>query len=396
MQMLYKNKIKHQLKGRLLGALLMAYIPTFAAAPKPSDMDNTLAVILVIIAGALLLAIVMLGYVLSGAAELYMQRKKEQDKATATALKTLIVIGFCVISSAVWAQDATATITESPTINGLSKFSFYTLVCVISLELIVILVMAYYVNRFIAKEKVVVAVKKIKANRFSWLKFWQKINSFKPQSQEQDIMTNHDYDGIRELDNQLPRWWVWGFVFTVVFAFGYLYRFQVAHSAPNPEEEFEIAMKEAEAQKLEYLAHAASKVDENSVVIITDATSIEEGRKMFVSTCAPCHGERGQGVVGPNLTDDYWLHGGSINDVFKTIKYGYPEKGMKSWKDDFAPTQLAKLASYVKTLHGTNPINAKEPQGDLYKDIIAPQKDSANLPAKKHEELSAESKEAAL
>ena len=84
--------------------------------------------------------------------------------------------------------------------------------------------------------------------------------------------------------------------------------------------------------------------------------------------CAPCHGAEGQGVVGPNLTDDYWLHKGSVKDVFKTIKYGVPEKGMKSWKDDFSPVQIAQIASYIKSLHGSKPANAKEPQGELYKE----------------------------
>ncbi len=99
---------------------------------------------------------------------------------------------------------------------------------------------------------------------------------------------------------------------------------------------------------------------------LTAGSDLESGKAVFITVCAACHGKEGQGIVGPNLTDDYWLHGGSINDVFKTIKYGYPEKGMKSWKDDYSPSQLAQIASYVESLHGTNPPNPKAPQGTLF------------------------------
>ena len=130
-------------------------------------------------------------------------------------------------------------------------------------------------------------------------------------------------------------------------------------------------MARAELEKEEYLKLAASKVDENTVTLITDAGALAEGKKLFGASCAPCHGADGQGVVGPNLTDNYWLHNGSVQDVFKVIKYGVPEKGMKSWKDDFSPVQIANITSYIKSLHGTNPANPKEPQGELYNENTA-------------------------
>ena len=98
---------------------------------------------------------------------------------------------------------------------------------------------------------------------------------------------------------------------------------------------------------------------------------------MFKASCAACHGQLGEGTVGPNLTDDYWLHGGSVQDVFKSIKYGWVEKGMKSWKEDLSPMQIAQVTSYIKSLKGTNPANAKAPQGDLYTEGgVAPVNDS--------------------
>ena len=406
--MKFLNK-KSKNKIAIVSLLSVLSLNTFAdGAPLQSSMENPLALMMVIIAVALLLAIGMLAYVLNSVARMYYERKeKETTDTTSNAItKALAMIGLCVLcSSSLFAQDAattTATTTvakaASSGVGGLDSFTFYLLFGVISLEIIVILVMAYYVKSFTTKEKPVTAPafdESLQTANLAttWKKIWERMNNFHPQQEETKILIQHDYDGIRELDNMLPRWWVWGFVFTVVFAGVYLWRFEVAHSAPNSIQEFHIAMAQAEEQKEAYLKHAASNIDENTVTLMTDATTIDEGRKLFTSNCSPCHGDRGQGIVGPNLTDDYWLHGGSIHDVFKTIKYGYPEKGMKSWKDDFAPMQIASIASFVKSLHGTNPVNPKAPQGELYKDADSPKKDSLNLPKKKHEELTQESKD---
>jgi cytochrome c oxidase cbb3-type subunit 3 len=112
------------------------------------------------------------------------------------------------------------------------------------------------------------------------------------------------------------------------------------------------------------------------------AAEITEGATLYSKNCIACHGDKGQGGVGPNLTDDYWIHKGGIRDIFYTIKYGWAEKGMKSWKEDFSPVQIAQLASFVKTLHGTNPPAPKEKQGELYTENDATPSDStATTPA---------------
>jgi cytochrome c oxidase cbb3-type subunit 3 len=143
-------------------------------------------------------------------------------------------------------------------------------------------------------------------------------------------------------------------------------------------EEYEIAVADAEVAKQAYLENAASNVDENTVKLIPDASELTAAKGIFETTCSACHGKKGEGAVGPNLTDDFWIHGGSVQDVFKTIKYGWPEKGMKSWKDDYSPVQIAQLTSYVKLLHGTNPPNGKAAQGTLFieQPAAAPKGDS--------------------
>jgi cytochrome c oxidase cbb3-type subunit 3 len=196
--------------------------------------------------------------------------------------------------------------------------------------------------------------------------------------EEAKIDTGHSYDGIRELDNVTPPWFTTAFLLTIVFGLVYLYRYHVAHSAPLQVEEFKTEMAVAEADKVKFLATQSNNVDESNVKEL-GAADIAEGKKIFTEKCVACHQAHGgsmPGGVGPNLTDDYWLHGGSIVDVFKTIKYGWPEKGMISWKDQMTPNQMAQTASFVLSLKGTNPPNAKEPQGELYTAVAAAAKDT--------------------
>jgi cytochrome c oxidase cbb3-type subunit 3 len=188
-----------------------------------------------------------------------------------------------------------------------------------------------------------------------------------PVEKEEDILLDHDYDGIKELDNALPPWWKYGFYFTIVVGALYLLRYHVWKTGPDPQQEYDQEMRVAAAQIEEYRKKAGDMVDEKTVTM-ADATGIAEGDKIFHSNCFACHGAKGEGGVGPNLTDNYWLHGGTINDVFKTIKYGVPEKGMQAWEKSYSPAQIKNLSSYIKTLAGTNPPNAKAPQGDIFQE----------------------------
>ena len=129
-------------------------------------------------------------------------------------------------------------------------------------------------------------------------------------------------------------------------------------------------MEKAKNQKELYEAQNKDKIDENNVPM-EDANGIKIGETLFEANCIACHLKGGGGIVGPNLTDDYWLHKGSLNDIYKTIKMGYPDKGMQSWTSKFNPKEISQLASYIKSLRGTNPPNAKLPQGDMYVDSVA-------------------------
>ncbi|KIC95388.1 hypothetical protein OI18_06915 [Flavihumibacter solisilvae] len=266
------------------------------------------------------------------------------------------------------ASPVTEVASAATNYGGLEKMVFFSLVGVIAVELVTIFYFIYNLRLLIQKEKVSTAADASpETTKIPRVSLWSKLNNFKPAEQEADITLHHEYDGIRELDNRLPPWWLYGFYLCIVFAAIYLWRYHVSHSAPSSKEEYEIAVTKAAADKEAYLAKTASKVDENSVVML-DAGGIAAGQAAFLTNCAACHGRQGEGGVGPNLTDEYWLHGGKINDVFKTIKYGVPEKGMRAWNEDMSPVQLAQLSSYIKSLAGTKPPNAKEQQGELYKE----------------------------
>ena len=373
---------KYRIPAVLLLMMAMPFAGIAAGPPAKSELSNPLAITLLIVIIGLLFAIGGLAYVVISAAQFYYQRVKEVKAQGENPLTKVVTVLACVMmlataANAQEAADAVAATAEpvSNTISGLSKVSFYALLSVIGLELLVLFILLYNLKVLLVREKrlsvaeageqaeVVVVSKK---KRFKDL--WMKLNSFRSMHEESAIELDHNYDGIRELDNKLPPWWLYLFYVCIIFAVVYLWRYHVSHSAPLSKEEFEQEMAKAEVEKQAYLAKAANNVDENTVTLLTDGAAIESGKKIFTSNCAACHSADGGGGVGPNLTDNYWLHGGDVKDVFKTIKYGVPEKGMKSWKDDFSPVQLAQLASFVKSLHGTKPATAKEPQGELYED----------------------------
>lgn len=351
------------------------------AQPKPSSMDDPFVLLMFIVICVLALVIGLLAYVVIGAAGLRSaNEKKETGKPPVGAL--LLALFFSFAGLPLMAQDG-----KPSTVNTLvsNPDAYYSLAAVLFLELAVIVALLLILRSLIRAE-VVKTVPAAEAGAVAdpkeKLDWWDNLNRFRPLAQEADIDMGHEYDGIRELDNRLPPWWIYGFYLCILFAVVYLWRFHVDGSAPLSHEEYEMAMTDAEAAKSAYLEKAANNVDENTVKLIKDADALAPAGKIFETTCAACHGKKGEGGVGPNLTDDYWLHGGDVKDVFKTVKYGWPEKGMKSWKDDYSPTQIAQLASYVVLLRGTDPPNPKAPQGTLYQQrAAAPAADSTAKPA---------------
>ncbi|MEA5459029.1 cbb3-type cytochrome c oxidase N-terminal domain-containing protein [Arcicella sp. LKC2W] len=196
--------------------------------------------------------------------------------------------------------------------------------------------------------------------------FWQKFWSLKPLSMEKDMMIEHEFDGISELDNPTPPWFMYLFYSSIVFAVVYLFAFHIVGNGQIMTNEYSEEIAIADKAHELYMKKFANSVNENNVKVLTDAKSLEDGSKIYTQNCVACHGDKGQGIVGPNLTDEFWLHGGSTKDIFHTITEGVPEKGMISWKKSLNPIQVQHVVSYISTLQGTKPANPKEPQGDKY------------------------------
>ena len=187
-----------------------------------------------------------------------------------------------------------------------------------------------------------------------------------PIERESEIIFHHSYDGIRELDNKLPPWWVNMFFITIVWAVGYMYYYHWGGNGPSSSEEYQTSVKIAKKEIALALAGKKNAFDESNVTAVTESSDLMEGGLIFTGQCISCHGKAGEGNIGPNLTDETWIHGGGIKNVFKVIKYGVPEKGMRSWQSVLSPDDMRKVGSYILTLKGTNPPNPKAPQGTVW------------------------------
>lgn len=198
----------------------------------------------------------------------------------------------------------------------------------------------------------------------SW---WGRFKGIVPapgQVMDRDI--GHEYDGITELDNDMPPWFKFLFYVTILFAVAYILNYHVFKWTPLQDEEYAQEMQVAEAELSVIREKQAMNLNEDIVTALTDASSVSAGKIIFEQNCSLCHGKGGEGLVGPNLTDAFWIHGGGIKNVFKIVKVGVPDKGMIAWQGQLNPLQIQQVSSYVLSLQGTNPAGAKSAQGEKW------------------------------
>lgn len=214
---------------------------------------------------------------------------------------------------------------------------------------------------------------KSEKREWKWAKnLYKRLTKTKEIEEENEIIMDHNYDGIRELDNVLPPWWVYLFYATIVFAVVYLVRFHVIGEYDQALE-YEQEVAAAKIAIEEYKKTAKDLVDVNTVEFLSDASDLSAGEKIFTTNCVVCHMADGGGGIGPNLTDEYWILGGGIKNVFNTISEGGRDgKGMVAWKQSLKPAEMAQVASYVLTLGGTTPANPKAAEGEIWIDPDAP------------------------
>lgn len=251
---------------------------------------------------------------------------------------------------------------------------FYVTAGFLFIVALLVVVVALYLLRVLnimAKDAAVERAEKLgvpyKEELSLWTRFDRWASGSIPLEKEETILLDHNYDGIRELDNHLPPWWKWLFYGTIIWAVFYLILHHVTNSLPLQIEEYdnEVAYANEQVRKLQ-AANPGTKIDENTVMVVTDPAGLLDGKATFNNICSSCHRPDGGGDIGPNLTDQYWKHGGSIKNIFLVVKNGVPNTNMVAWGGALSPEKMQNVASYLLTLQGSNPPNAKAPEGDLY------------------------------
>jgi cytochrome c oxidase cbb3-type subunit 3 len=174
------------------------------------------------------------------------------------------------------------------------------------------------------------------------------------QGSDTDILLDHEYDGIREYDNPMPRWWKWIFWGSFYFSIGYFVHYHLTGNGPSVQASYEADL--AQAREAEALALLGTETTEESLSKLTkDVAMMADAEKLFGARCAACHGLKGEGLIGPNLTDAHWLHGdASLLSIHKLIEQGVPSKGMPAWARQLKPIEVAKLAAFIGTKRNTN------------------------------------------
>jgi cytochrome c oxidase cbb3-type subunit 3 len=370
------NKLAASLVLALMASPVVAFAQEKDFTPPWRNVvsaDDTF--IFYVLAGLALLLLVLIWVVAGVTKGLTSDSGIWKSRWNANAIAALVAMGsFLALPTATFAQDAVAT--ASAPLFEMSDGLFWIMLAINGFLALVLFLMLYNLNMLIQSLRPAAQV----SGPTIFEKIEKALTASVPIEREADIMTDHSYDGIRELDNRLPPWWLYMFYICIAFAVVYLYHFQVS---PIPgldkmvllgpiekgtqAEQYELAMAEGAAAKAAYMEKAGNLVNETSVTMLTDAASLAKGQETFVSLCQACHGANAAGAtnsVGPNLTDGFWLHGGGVQNIFKTIKYGVVTKGMISWEAQLSPRQMQEVSSWIWSLQGTTVEGGKEPQGE--------------------------------
>jgi cytochrome c oxidase cbb3-type subunit III len=282
--------------------------------------------------------------------------------------RILFIIFISIFSIPVFAQGPSNQGIGSDYINV-----FLIFVLIVSITVLAVSLYLLYVVRLLLQRDREAAIEKVilksethagpRLEKKGWQQLSARMTRAVPVAEEESILLDHDYDGIKELDNHLPPWWTGLFYFTIIFSVIYLLVYHVIKPewAPLQDEAYALEMRRFEEQR----AQMANFIDERNVELTLLTEDLENGRNIYLNNCAACHRPDGGGSIGPNLADDYWIHGNSIQDVFRIIKYGVtgkmlPHESMLSGKD------MRDVASYVLNhLVGTDPENPRAPEGDF-------------------------------
>ena len=314
----------------------------------------------------LIMVIILLAFAISalaGTIKNISNSEKNKEKEQNNNSKKIVSIGILFLIPTFMLNAAEPVFDGAKSVMGIPFSDFYLLMAIIVIEIIIIFVLLGVLK---IRYEPLVEVKAHPANVKKEKSILEVINDSVEIEKEEEIMMDHEYDGIRELDNSLPPWWKYGFYLTIIVAIFYLIHYHVTETGDLQVAELEKNIKTENEKIAAYLKQSSNNVDEMSVKYLDNPQDLQAGKDIFTNLCVACHGKAGEGTVGPNLTDDYWIHGGSISEIFKSVKYGWTDKGMRSWKDELSPIKMAQVSSFIKSLKGSNPPNAKAKEGELF------------------------------
>jgi cytochrome c oxidase cbb3-type subunit 3 len=295
--------------------------------------------------------------------------KKEKDASNLKPLAMLaLIFGVISFSNSTYAMSLSTAEEKAMNLPWL-KIESADLYMMVIINLVLVGVLLYlrstFLN-FVKMVKPVVVEKVVPASAKPARKVLRKLNTILtdvvPVEDEAKILMDHEYDGIQELDNNLPPWWVWGFWATIIFAFVYMIHYHVFKTGDLQVEEYRKEMVKSKAEINAYLSKMAMNVDETNATLLEDDKSLTSGKALFAANCVLCHNPNGEGNIGPNLTDEYWIYSPDVKDVFKIIKYG-ATNGMPEHASKLNPIQMQELSSYVLSMPA---VSGKEPQGDKF------------------------------
>lgn len=340
------------------------------------EKNLTLFYVLIAIIGFLLLAILIVSKSTSAVvkSDLFKKRMSEiygesKSKNGPNAILIILFSGFATQASALTTEAPAMAVKDNLWLY-VENSELYVLLIIALLLLGFLLHMVRMFYKFIymmkpEEQRKKEAKKLIKERKKRRESFARSLTGAVPIEEEANIDLGHDYDGIRELDNPMPPWWLAGFFISIVFAVIYMFHYHVLGTGDLQEVEYAKVMERENAKVQEYLKAQAMDVDETNATLMIDRADLRNGKALFINNCAVCHTENGGGATGPNLTDDYWLYGNDIKDIFKVIKKGAPN-GMPEHQSKFNPIEIQQVASYVLNLEDVSQAQGgKEPQGEL-------------------------------
>lgn len=319
----------------------VVYVPNY-------EENLTLFYFLVI----LLLVQVAVIFAISNSMKSFIKLKSAKDKTDNGGVKNILLLlmftGLAGSASALSFTQPGATTEKTPWLIVENN----DIILLVILNITLLFVILHFKRLFMDIAKMVRPQQEKKLSARKQRRMQKILTDAVPIEQEETIMMDHEYDGIRELDNNLPPWWVWMFYATIVFAVIYIFNYHIFKISDLQIEEYNKSMKQAELEVNAYLSEMAMNVDETNATLMTDEGDLSTGKVLFDANCVVCHNPKGEGNIGPNLTDKSWIYGFDVKDVFKTVKYG-TANGMPEHNSKLNPIQLQQVSSYVLSLPET-------------------------------------------